>query len=305
MIHCGMTTGGATRGRADDRVRRVVGALVVGALVTACAGRPESATTWRSPSTDSRVSSPLHSLARRPVLDELGIPEWHRFAPKLFFRMGFETADEAAPSYVTPQSEATRHERWSKVVHSGSWAETGWLTGAPPSTPEVDGPNHRGYPTIQFPRMGIGACVTPCVVDLWVWLDARFTSGEWFSLATFALEPSDRWARVVTVNVGSGGTLSVFHVPVQGRGVRAFQTDDPFPMRRWVRLTTYLDLGAKGGVAAVWQDGKLASVARVRGGDGMLAQAHFGLYAPPQLVTGRVVNDDISVWRVERQGRRS
>jgi hypothetical protein len=231
----------------------------------------------------------------------LGVPSWEEMKTEPVFEMTFERPDEAAPSYVTPQSETTKHERWRAIAHSGSWSHTGWLTGIPPATPEVDGPNHRGYPVVQLPRMGVEPCRSPCLVDMWVWLDVALSRGQWFSLATFALEPSDRWARVVTVNVGDRGELQLFHVPAQGQSDRLFQTDATFPLRQWVRVTTYLDLRPDGGGAAVWQDGRLASAARVSGGDGSLPQAHFGLYAPPELLTGRVVNDDIRFSRLVRR----
>jgi hypothetical protein len=106
------------------------------------------------------------------------------------------------------------------------------------------------------------------------------------------------------VNVGSQGWLHLFHVPDQGLGEWALQrTDLPFPQERWVRITTWLDLDPDGGAAAVWQDGVLVSAARVNGGDGSLDQMHFGLYAPPSLMSANVINDDISVFRVTARSR--
>jgi hypothetical protein len=87
-------------------------------------------------------------------------------------------------------------------------------------------------------------------------------------------------------------------VPEHGLGERLLQrTDIPFPQRRWVRITTWLDLDPQHGAAAVWQDGVLVSAARVRGGDGSLDQMHFGLYAAPSLTSATVMNDDIAVYR--------
>jgi hypothetical protein len=65
-----------------------------------------------------------------------------------------------------------------------------------------------------------------------------------------------------------------------------------------VRITTWLELDPDRGAAAVWQDGVLVSAARVDGGDGSLDQMHFGLYAPPSLTSGTVMNDDIAVFRL-------
>lgn len=125
--------------------------------------------------------------------------------------------------------------------------------------------------------------------------------GEWVSLATLSPDGSDRWSRVITVNVGWEGWLHLFHVPEHGLGERAFQrTDRPFPRGSWVRISVWLDLSSAHGAAAVWQNGVLMSAARVRGGDDSLDQMHFGLYAPPSLTQGTVRNDDIAVYRVER-----
>jgi hypothetical protein len=39
----------------------------------------------------------------------------------------------------------------------------------------------------------------------------------------------------------------------------------------------------------------LVARAKVRGGHGVLEQAHFGMYAIPSLTTGRVCNDDLTI----------
>ena len=125
------------------------------------------------------------------------------------------------------------------------------------------------------------------------------------SLATLSPDGSDRWSRVIGVNVGWEGWLHLFHVPKHGVAQRAFQrTDVPFPRGAWVRITIWLDLDAEHGAAAVWQDGTLMSASRVEGGDGTLDQMHFGLYAPPSVTNGIVRNDDIAVYRVEPGCRR-
>jgi hypothetical protein len=239
-------------------------------------------------------------LERRPVLDTLGIPPLDQIRLTSVYATGFENDADLAGFYVTPQSPMTRHEVRSGInAHAGQRFHVGWLTGETGVEP-VDGPNHRGYPTIQLPQRPVGTCITPCLVQFWAKLDGvELHQGEWFSLATFSSDASNRWTRVITVNVGSEGWLFLFHVPDQGAGDRLLQrTDLPFPRGRWVRITTWLDLDPDHGAAAVWQDGVLVSAARVRGGDGSLDQMHFGLYAPPSLTHGKVANDDIAVYRV-------
>jgi hypothetical protein len=232
------------------------------------------------------------------VLQTLGIPPLDQVTLTPVFRSGFENDADFAGFYVTPQSALTRHGVVTGDAHSGNRAHVGRLTGATGVEP-VDGPNHRGYPTVQLQKRPVGTCTTPCLVEFWARLDdVTLHAGEWFSLATFSADPSDRWARVITVNVGSEGWLHLFHVPDHGVGQWELQrTDVPFPQGRWVRITTWLDLDPEHGAAAVWQDGVLVSAARVHGGDGSLDQMHFGLYAPPSLTRGSVANDDIKVFR--------
>jgi len=240
-------------------------------------------------------------LTRHPVLEALGVPPLDQVGLTPVFRSGFERDADLAGFYVTPQSALTRHEVRPGAGPAGDRAHVAWLTGLTGVEP-VDGPNHRGYPTIQLQRRPVSTCTTPCLVEFWARLDdVVLERGEWFSLGTFSADPSDRWARVITVNVGWEGWLHLFHVPDQGGGQRELQrTDIAFPQGRWVRITTWVDLDPDSGSAAVWQDGVLVSAARVRGGDGSLDQMHFGLYAPPSLTRGRVANDDIAVYRVSQ-----
>ena len=108
-----------------------------------------------------------------------------------------------------------------------------------------------------------------------------------------------------------------------------------FPMKKWVKITAYIDYLSSNRFnspfIAVWQDGNLISVARFDNRidlisalkmenrpkclDGLpvngtieqaenlcglvftdgLAQAHFGLYAPPGLASGTIFNDDLTI----------
>jgi hypothetical protein len=263
-----------------------------------------AALAWSAQAAQAAQLREAAQLQDRAVLRTLGVPALRTLRLEPVFRTGFERESDLAGFYATPQSPLTRHEVRSGNAHRGRRAHVGWLTGAVGNEP-VDGPNHRGYPTIQLQKRPRGACRTPCVIRFWARLEA-FALGpsEWVSLATASPDPSDRWSRVVTVNVGWEGWLHLFHVPDQGLGERVYQrTDRPFPFGRWVRVTIWLDLARSGGAAAVWQDGELMSAARVRSGDGTLDQLHFGLYAPPSLAQGVVWNDDIAVFQARRKRR--
>src|SRR6478672_5799673 len=153
-------------------------------------------------------------------------------APRTF-RAGFESLDEFAGMYVSPQTAPTRHALVASPRHSGRKAHCGWLTG-PGTTTDRDGPNHRGYPTVQLWRLPGGGFVTPAVIDLWVWADVTMKRGDWVSLATLSTDASDHWKRVVTVNLDPGGWVNVFHVFEPDPHITEIETHRPFPMRKWV-----------------------------------------------------------------------
>ncbi len=53
------------------------------------------------------------------------------------------------------------------------------------------------------------------------------------------------------------------------------------------------------GYAKVWQDRQLVSHAQVQGANGLLAQAHFGLYAAPSISNLTVYNDDLTIREID------
>ena len=276
----------------------VATAVLVGSCAQQSSPSAQSNTTRDTGTTEAREAPPAaRGLEWASVLSDLGLTDPSASRWETVYATGFESDDDLAGFYQTPPSPLTRHEVVEGVErHGGRRAHRGWLTGSTGAEP-VDGPNHRGYPTIQLHKRPTGPCRAVCLVDLWVRLEgARLGTGEWFSLATFSTDGSDRWSRVALANVGSEGWLHTFHVPTHGVGGWTFQRRDlPFPRDRWVRVTTLLDMRPAGGAVAVWQDGALMSAARFEGGDGDLDQMHFGLYAPESLVDASVWNDDITV----------
>lgn len=223
------------------------------------------------------------------------------------FISSFETAEDFAGFYITPQGYkgTSYHELSDSVVHSGTFSHKAWITGAnPPSTSSVNN-NHRGYPTVQLQNTPEGPFETPCYVTLWVWLDMELKpdslggEDDWFSFATFTDDKSDNWARTVLVNLNYDGFVHLQNVPKQGQQEHLFQTDNlRFPQREWVELKIYLDF-RNGGYAKVWQNGELVSYAKVKNIKNRIAQAHFGLYCPPQMTSGVVYNDDLTIRTVE------
>lgn len=164
---------------------------------------------------------------------------------------------------------------------------------------------------------------------------------DWFSFATFCSYSDDNWYRVYLVNLDSDGIVHLMHVPGHGQGVRdIFQTSTKyFPMNQWVKLSVLIDYTSQNSYSSpyikVWQDGELVSAARFNprvdpntvppaswpaclstwGGTsiteaeslcgltytGGLAQAHFGLYAPPLFDSGEVWNDGLVIYEISKK----
>jgi hypothetical protein len=215
-------------------------------------------------------------------------------SPPRVFETGFESLADFRGMYISPQTATTRHALVPVPHHGGALVHCAWLTG-PGTGADADGPNHRGYPTVQLQKLDAGGFATPAVIDLWAWVDATLQPGQWLSLATVSPDASDRWARVVTVNLDPGGWIDVFHVPDQGEHRPTLETHSPFPRRQWVRLTIRIDFDARHGSIEVRQDGTLVATAQVNGGHGRLEQAHFGMYASASLTSARVCNDDLKI----------
>jgi len=153
----------------------------------------------------------------------------------------------------------------------------------------------------------------PCLVSFWVYLDMNLVDkptgsiDDWFSFATLSPDSSDNWVRTVLVNIVPDGYVRLVHVPRQGEQEYLFQKsldNDPsgllkFPLRKWVRLDILIDFNASNGYAKVWQDSQLVSYAKVEGGEGLLAQAHFGLYASAAIPSGTIYNDKLRIKEVK------
>jgi len=174
---------------------------------------------------------------------------------------------------------------------------------------------HRAYPTIQFQKTPQGIYRTPCMVTLWVYLDMPLQPqphghiNDWFSFATLTPDITTGWNRVVVANISSNGYLRLVHVPKQGEQIHLYQADasnDPneslkFPYRQWVRIDMLIDFRKTGGYAKLWQNGALVSSAQVEGGNGGLAQAHFGLYAAASVASGTIFNDKLRIVEIENE----
>lgn len=217
-------------------------------------------------------------------------------APLRTFQTGFESIDDFAGFYISPQNHlnSASHEQSSERVRSGQYAHKGWLYAANPPSTALTNNNHRGYPTVQLYKIAGGGFRTPALVEFWVWLDVQLAAGEWFSFATLDHTTADRWDPAM-VNLSDKGFVHLMHVPRNSEAQYKFQTTAvKFPMRQWVKLAICIDF-TPGGDTRVWQNDELVSAANTGRGDGQLTQLHFGLYAPPSLSSGVVYNDDLVI----------
>jgi len=226
----------------------------------------------------------------------------------------FETSFEAVSEFdnfyiVTPGDYDSGHELSTDHTVEGTYSHKAWITG--PRDSDNDGilyTPHRAYPTIQLHKTDLGAFVTPCIITFSAYLDIALEDkpagqiDDWFSFATLSPDSSDAWSRTILVNIAPDNLLRLVHVPKQGQQEYNFQnTTLEYPYREWVKIAIYIDLSATGGYAKVWQNGTLVSHAEVKGGNGLLEQAHFGLYASAAISAGTIYNDQLSIREVENE----
>jgi len=230
------------------------------------------------------------------------------------FSSSFEAESDFTGFYVVPQGEYdSSHELSSDNVYEGLLSHKAWIIKARDTDNDaLLYKPHRAYPTIQMYKSNQGSFVTPCLVSLKVYLDLTLadkpsgSTDDWFSFATLSPDASDMWTRTILVNTAPDGYVRLVHVPEQGRQEYVFQAEssnDPegallFPYRQWVSFDIYIDLDDKNGYAKVWQDGVLVSHAYIKGGKGLLEQAHFGLYASAAVASGTVYNDALLIREV-------
>ncbi|NCA66567.1 MAG: polysaccharide lyase [Clostridia bacterium] len=218
----------------------------------------------------------------------------------------FETVEEFSNYYIVPQDyKNTTHSLSTEQVYKGNYSHKAWITGAYDESTIFTNNNHRAYPTIQLHKDTDGAFVAPCLITLYLWADMvlkpHSPENQWLSFATFTGDASDNWLPVVCVNLSYDGYVHLMHVPTQGKSEYIYQNAElTFPMREWVQLQIYFDNRVNGYIK-VWQNGVLVSHAALDNGNGLLSQAHFGLYAAPSVDNGVIYNDDLTISEVSSE----
>ncbi|RIK96313.1 MAG: hypothetical protein DCC71_22510 [Proteobacteria bacterium] len=181
-------------------------------------------------------------------------------------------------------------------VRSGDRAYRGWVTGASSSS-------HRPYPGLSTGDGGSTppAIASPIVNTFWVWLDTDYNAlspSDWISLGTWGNNTD--WI-VHTLSVRDRRLEFAHTVPFAGQYIGP-QPMPTFPLRRWVRITAYIEYNGSIGNVRVWQDG----VPMLRGDwtqrpGTTLRRAHWGLYANGAVRSANMYNDDVSVWTLSER----
>jgi hypothetical protein len=227
------------------------------------------------------------------------------FAGNLVWQSGFEASfpsrewldyDEGGYS-ATGALPPNRASAWSIVdnqsgepVFAGKRAYKGWITGPAASS-------HRAYPVVHTD------IPTPLVNSFMVYLDVDYgrMRNAWLSLGTWGnydpIHKTGKWA-LHTMAIRNR-KLEFAHVsPFTGRYLGAAPQAE-FPLRRWVRLTLYIQYAGDNGLVQVWQDGTpivQAKIPALQAHSGTrLRTAHWGLYASGDLDHGALYNDEISI----------
>lgn len=310
------------------RSRRIIGALLISALICASAGctAPDAARPNRSdpigtgpvpayPDRDTFVFSRRFSSSFESVADFAGfyrVPSPH-----------LGTSRQELTDAVTHSGRVAFHATidGTNPVRSGeNTNHRAYPTVQPHRLPE--GP-YRGQVRVEF--------WTWLDVDLSGGRDAdwfslatltSYADDNWYQTQLLNLN-SDGLLRLQHVPSAGQSLIDIYQT-----------TTIRFPMRQWVKVTLFVDYTHDNSwnspYIAAWQDERLVSAARFDGrvnpttadhsqhpaclrgwnGDsiadaeqrchldyrpGSLAQAHFGLYAPPLLARGQIYQDDLEI----------
>lgn len=167
----------------------------------------------------------------------------------------------------------------------GSRMYKGWLTGTASDS-------HRAYPSLHLDAP------TPLINTFMVYLDvdySRMSPEQWVHFGTWG--NANEWA-LATMSVRDRKLVFAHTNPFEGEYIGPAPRPD-FPLRRWVRLTTYLNFQGSTGTIQVWQDGvpmlraQVTALQRFPGRN--LQRAHWGMYASGSLGHGVQYNDRIEI----------
>lgn len=218
--------------------------------------------------------------------------------------------------------ETGDYSRWTSHTYFGDWGDGCESTGISTENPHggrysnrseivcrSSSDVHRGYGGIQFDHDTALSAYTNTgtgieapggtVSTFWLWLDTpyEFGGGRWLSLFT-TNSACDYTDEVITVSLeDSTRRLNPAHVTSSG-GTVTFSPGAPaFPLRRWVRVTIYINY--YDGVMHIWQDGTSVVHATFRRPTRDICQWHWGAYASGDNDDIVLFEDEKSIWKLD------
>ena len=218
-----------------------------------------------------------------------GPPEWHTYDNGSWSPDG-----SMPPGRVSAWTIVDRAS--GEPVFEGDHAYRGWITG-------TAGASHRAYPGISAgPRYHLPAPIeTPFVNTFHVWLDVDWSQlgpSDWIHFGTWSNDPD--WC-VHTMSVKAGKLEFAHMVPFSGEWIGPVPKPD-FPLRRWVRLTVYVEYDGDEGFVQAWQDGVPVLRGRFTQCQGSyLYHAHWGMYANGAVFDAVQYNDALRIWTLDRK----
>lgn len=205
--------------------------VVIAHAVNACTQDTDSSYSGRFSSLRSIPQDPIYTEAWSSGF-ERGFPgEW------LNYENGF-TIDQVDIFGEKKNAWSIVNETEAPGVIEGKHAYKGWVWASQKES-------HRAYPVIHTD------IATPLVNVFWVWLDIDYdlmAINDWIHFATWANNPD--W-HVHTMSVRDR-FLRMAHLDSSYIG--PIPRPD-FPLRQWVRLTSYIHYYGEEGYIRVWQDG--------------------------------------------------
>jgi hypothetical protein len=190
----------------------------------------------------------------------------------------------AAPSY--DDGKGTKHSL--EVLSSGASSYNAYKASIYATSTDL----HAAYATYRYADKSTGPLASPAYVDFYFLMQGlTIPSNGFASIGKFSPN-AGTLTRYITLDVDSNYMLHLNFVPNQsGDTVWLYQNfNNPLPANKWVNITVYMDWSSTNGIAAVWQDGVIQSVANLNGGSGFLQQAHMGLIASGNIGGGTVYN---------------
>jgi hypothetical protein len=236
------------------------------------------------------------------------IPGMERVLPKsnlckLLFSTGFESWDDFTnnnyPINPTPAAGSISAENVDTMT-SLTLSNTVYKSGSrslQATSLGYGNDSHAAFPTVLLSAMNDIAQFTPIYTEMQIYFEKPVPKGLWSTIASFGNDYQNK--RQVSVNLDENMMVQLYGVPFQFQNSWSYQNESAvMPVGKWANLTIYLDFNPLKGIAAVWIDSVLASVANVQNVNGGVYTANWGMFQSKWIGEGSVYNDDLRIWSV-------